>query len=149
MYLFHRSTLLGKVLRIDVDKAKPYSIPADNPFLQEPQTLPEIYAYGVRNPWRCSIDRGAREDGYGKGRIFCGDVGQNAFEEIDIIVKGGNYGWRGREGFKCYDKRICKSSLMGECVVVVSFVIHMTSLFIRHEYDVIFYYKSSPQDYFF
>ncbi len=138
MYLFHRSTVLGKVLRIDVDKAKPYSIPADNPFLQEPQTLPEIYSYGVRNPWRCSIDRGAREDGYGKGRIFCGDVGQNAFEEIDIIVKGGNYGWRGREGFKCYDKRICKSSLMGECVVVVSFVIHMTSLFIRHEYDVIF-----------
>ena len=120
LLLLPRSTLLGKVLRIDVDEeTKPYSIPPDNPFLKEPQTLPEIYAYGVRNPWRCSVDRGDRETGYGKGRIFCGDVGQNAFEEIDIIVKGGNYGWRGREGFKCYDKRICNSSLMGEFDVIV------------------------------
>ena len=119
-YSLHRSTLLGKVLRIDVDKAKnPYSIPPDNPFLNEPQTRPEIYAYGVRNPWRCSVDRGNRKTGYGKGRIFCGDVGQNAFEEIDIIVKGGNYGWRGREGFECYDKEICKSSLMGKCDVIL------------------------------
>lgn len=110
-----RSSLLGKVLRIDVDNKdkKPYGIPRDNPFFKEPQTRPEIFAYGVRNPWRCSVDRGERESGYGKGRIFCGDVGQNMYEEIDIIVKGGNYGWRGREGFKCYDKKICNSSLMG------------------------------------
>lgn len=114
---FYRSSLLGKVLRIDVDKTNKktsYSIPPDNPFIKEPQTRPEIFAYGVRNPWRCSVDRGDRQGGYGKGRIFCGDVGQNKYEEIDIIVKGGNYGWRGREGFKCYDKRICKSTLMGE-----------------------------------
>jgi hypothetical protein len=127
----HRSTLLGKVLRVDVDKAKPYSIPPDNPFLNESQTLPEIYAYGLRNPWRCSVDRGERGSGYGKGRIFCGDVGQNSFEEIDIIVKGGNYGWRGREGFKCYDKRICKTSLLGKSDVIAG---------LRHEYDVIIYY---------
>ena len=113
------STRLGKVLRIDVDKTKPYSIPPDNPFLNEPKTPPEIYAYGLRNPWRCSIDRGARVDGYGKGRMFCGDVGQNSYEEIDIIVKGGNYGWRGREGFKCYDKKICESSLMANEVLPI------------------------------
>lgn len=118
LFVLLRSTLLGKVLRIDVDKRKPYSIPSDNPFLNEPHTLPEIYAYGLRNPWRCSVDRGERGSGYGKGRIFCGDVGQNRYEEVDIIVKGGNYGWRGREGFKCYDKKICNNaSLMGNYVV--------------------------------
>ncbi|XP_028396327.1 HHIP-like protein 2 [Dendronephthya gigantea] len=106
----NKSTHLGKVLRIDVDKVEPYSIPPDNPFLNEPHTLPEIYAYGLRNPWRCSVDRGERGSGYGKGRIFCGDVGQNRYEEVDIIVKGGNYGWRGREGFKCYDKKICRNA---------------------------------------
>lgn len=117
--LFYRSSLLGKVLRIDVDKTNnkmitSYNVPPDNPFIKELQTRPEIFAYGLRNPWRCSVDRGDRQGGYGKGRIFCGDVGQNAYEEIDIIVKGGNYGWRGREGFVCYDKKICNSTLMGE-----------------------------------
>lgn len=101
------------MLRIDVDVAMP-GIPPDNPFINVSGARPEIYAYGLRNPWRCSVDRGDRKNGYGKGRIFCGDVGQNAFEEIDIIVKGGNYGWRGREGFNCYDKLICNSKLMGQ-----------------------------------
>ena len=76
---------------------------------------PEIYAYGVRNMWRCSKDRGDGLNNYGKGRIFCGDVGQNKFEEIDIIVKGGNYGWRAMEGNYCYDKHLCTSKLMSEC----------------------------------
>ena len=62
--------------------------------------------------WRCSEDRGDRKTGEGKGRIFCGDVGQSKHEEIDIIVKGGNYGWRGYEGFECFDKKLCDSPLL-------------------------------------
>ena len=58
------------------------------------------------------MDRGDRRTGEGRGRIFCGDVGQNRHEEIDIIVKGGNYGWRGYEGFECYDKSLCHSPLL-------------------------------------
>ncbi|KAG7248147.1 hypothetical protein CRUP_004821, partial [Coryphaenoides rupestris] len=87
----NKSTHLGKALRIDVndnDDAAPYSIPPDNPFLGEKTALPEIYAYGVRNMWRCSVDRGDLVTGYGRGRLFCGDVGQNKYEEVDLIVKG-------------------------------------------------------------
>jgi len=77
-----------------------------------PGVRPEIFAYGTRNMWRCSVDRGDRKTGEGKGRIFCGDVGQNKYEEIDLIEKGGNYGWRGYEGFSCYDKKLCSSPLL-------------------------------------
>lgn len=63
--------------------------------------------------WRCSIDRGDPHTKEGKGRIFCGDVGQNKFEEIDIIEKGHNYGWRAKEGFSCYDKTLCANSSLG------------------------------------
>lgn len=119
-----RSTLLGKVLRVDVDNnddGAPYSIPSDNPFLWEKGARPEVYAYGVRNMWRCSIDRGDPITRKGRGRMFCGDVGQNKFEEVDLIVKGGNYGWRAKEGFSCYDKVMCKNSSLGksECNVNV------------------------------
>lgn len=94
------STLLGKVLRISVDtEDQVYGIPADNPFVEYGNTKPEIYALGLRNPWRCSVDT--------KGRIFCGDVGQNQFEEINIIKHGRNYGWRAYEGFSCFDKNLC------------------------------------------
>jgi glucose/arabinose dehydrogenase len=90
----------GKILRIDVDQTSggSYGIPADNPFVgQEATALPEIWAYGMRNPWRCSFDMG------GDNQLFCGDVQQNSFEEVSIIEKGGNHGWRKMEATHCFD----------------------------------------------
>ncbi|MEP0845683.1 MAG: PQQ-dependent sugar dehydrogenase [Phycisphaerae bacterium] len=89
-----KSTLLGKILRIDVD-GDPYDIPADNPFVDDSDARPEIYALGLRNPWRFSFDS--------QGRLFVADVGQDLFEEVDIVTAGGNYGWRIREGDNCFD----------------------------------------------
>jgi hypothetical protein len=89
-------TLLGKILRIDVDGGQPYSIPTDNPFVDNPEALDEIWAYGLRNPWKFSFDRVTQQ-------LFCGDVGQNQWEEIDIIERGGNYGWRIMEGNHCFN----------------------------------------------
>ena len=90
------------------DPGKQYAIPPDNLFVNVTGALPEIYAYGLRNPWRCSIDQGDRETGEGARRIFCGGVGQNEFEEIDILKKGGNYGWKVFEGNSCFDQNICQ-----------------------------------------
>ncbi|XP_019618716.1 PREDICTED: HHIP-like protein 1 isoform X3 [Branchiostoma belcheri] len=106
------TTLLGKIIRIDVnhpDESVPYGVPWDNPFVGQRNVKPEIYAYGTRNMWRCAVDRGDPESGEGRGRIFCGDVGQGKWEEIDIIEKGGNYGWRAFEGFECFDKELCET----------------------------------------
>ena len=86
-------TVLGKILRIDInakgDKT-PYAIPKDNPFVNTPNARPEIYAYGLRNPWRMTFDRKT-------GQGWIADVGQNLWEEINLLEKGGNYGWRRRE----------------------------------------------------
>lgn len=83
--------LLGKILRIDVNNRQPYGIPADNPFVNDSRFKPEIWALGIRNAWRLGFDRET-------GTLFIGDVGQNKWEEVDVIVGGGNYGWRIREG---------------------------------------------------
>ncbi|NXS90889.1 HIPL1 protein, partial [Jacana jacana] len=120
----NKSALLGKVLRIDVnnnDRGPLYRIPPDNPFLNDPQARPEVYAYGVRNMWRCSFDRGDPQTKEGKGRLFCGDVGQNKYEEIDIVEKGKNYGWRAREGFSCYDKKLCANSSMDDVLPIYAY----------------------------
>ncbi|XP_078682990.1 HHIP-like protein 2 [Branchiostoma floridae x Branchiostoma belcheri] len=101
------SLLLGKILRINVtgsDSGLPYSIPADNPFVG--QARPEVFAYGFKNPWRCSVDKGDKE-GVGRGRVFCGDVGNSSYEEISIVSKGGNHGWPDREGHTCQDPSSC------------------------------------------
>ncbi|XP_010130555.1 PREDICTED: HHIP-like protein 1 [Buceros rhinoceros silvestris] len=120
----NKSTLLGKVLRIDVDnndRGPLYRIPPDNPFISDPTARPEIYAYGVRNMWRCSFDRGEPHTKEGKGRLFCGDVGQNKYEEIDIVEKGKNYGWRAREGFSCYDKKLCTNSSLDDVLPIYAY----------------------------
>jgi glucose/arabinose dehydrogenase len=91
------TTLHGKILRIDVDKGQPYAVPPDNPFVGRRDARPEIWAYGFRNPWRCSFDMGGAKE------LFCGDVGQNSYEEVDIVRRGGNYGWRVKEGRHCFD----------------------------------------------
>jgi glucose/arabinose dehydrogenase len=92
------STLLGKILRIDVDRGEPYAVPADNPFADGKGGRAEIYAVGFRNPWSLAFDRPT-------GELFVADVGQNAYEEVNIVTKGGNYGWRLREGFQGFDPK--------------------------------------------
>jgi glucose/arabinose dehydrogenase len=97
-------TLLGKLLRIDVDSGEPYAIPPDNPFAGRDDARPEIWAYGLRNPWRFSFDRAT-------GDLFIADVGQNAQEEVHFQPAAGaggeNYGWDIMEGDACYDAGSC------------------------------------------
>ncbi|MGE3799440.1 MAG: PQQ-dependent sugar dehydrogenase [Candidatus Kapaibacterium sp.] len=90
-------SILGTILRIDVDRpdeTRPYSIPPTNPFAGNSHYRNEIYAWGLRNPWRFSFDPPT-------GRLWAGDVGQYQREEVDIVEKGGNYGWRMMEGYRC------------------------------------------------
>ncbi|XP_042548619.1 HHIP-like protein 1 [Dipodomys spectabilis] len=120
----NKSALLGKVLRIDVDRTErgpPYRIPPDNPFVGDPAARPEVYAFGVRNMWRCSFDRGDPVSGAGRGRLFCGDVGQNKFEEVDLVEPGCNYGWRAREGFECYDRKLCANASLDDVLPIFAY----------------------------
>lgn len=92
---------LGKLHRIDINSTQKgsYGIPVDNPWAGNREGFrEEIFAYGLRNPWRFSFDRQT-------GLIWAGDVGQNEFEEVNIITTGGNYGWRLKEGNRCYNPR--------------------------------------------
>src|SRR5574340_1144191 len=100
------STLLGKILRIDVEsRTRPYAIPASNPFISQKGALPEIWALGLRNPWRFSFDRES-------GDLYIADVGQNRYEEVDFqpaASRGGeNYGWNIMEGTHCFLAKSCE-----------------------------------------
>jgi glucose/arabinose dehydrogenase len=98
--------LLAKMLRLDVDNGDPYAIPPDNPFVNTPGMRPEIWAWGLRNPWRYAFDRVT-------GDLYIADVGQNAYEEIDFqpAGQGGqNYGWNIMEGFHCFRGQNCQQS---------------------------------------
>ncbi len=86
--------LRGSILRIDVDGKEPYAIPADNPLVSVANVREEIYAWGFRNPWRFSFDRET-------GDLWAGDMGGDAWEEVNLVIKGGNYGWRTVEGNDC------------------------------------------------
>ena len=96
------NTLLGKILCIDINGGSPYAIPPTNPFVDSTNTQvkKEIYAWGLRNPWRCSFDQTT-------GRLWAGDVGQDNWEEVDIIENGKNYGWRCYEGNNPYNTTGC------------------------------------------
>lgn len=95
------NVLLGKILRIDVDKTQDdldYAIPVDNPFVNQPNVRPEVWAYGMREPWRISFDKKT-------GDLWIGDVGQNRFEEVAIVRAGENHGWNVFEGFQPHSDR--------------------------------------------
>ncbi len=111
----NRNTLLGSILRIDVsDPQAGYSIPQDNPFYGVENVMDEIWAYGFRNPWRFSFDRQT-------GFLWVGDVGQGDFEEVDIVEKGGNYGWNVMEGPECFSPRFnCRDVGLEEPIVYYS-----------------------------
>jgi len=94
----NRKSYLGKILRLDVNGTTKgnYGVPADNPYVANTEGYyPEIFAYGLRNPWKISFDKET-------GLLLAADVGQNTREEINVITKGGNYGWPVKEGINCY-----------------------------------------------
>ena len=99
-------TLLGKLLRIDVDSGSTYTIPPDNPFVDDTQLRDEIWALGLRNPWRFSFDRST-------GDLYIGDVGQGSIEEINFEARtdagGRNYGWNTMEGSRCFGSSNCST----------------------------------------
>ena len=130
-YAQNTNNLMGSMLRIDVDNGNPYSIPSDNPFFgnamcddplvfNHPQSCPETYAYGLRNPWRWSFDRT-------QYTLWLGDVGQGRVEEIDIIKNGGNYGWVEMEGSECYQSASCNAN--GNLILPVAEYLHENGRF--------------------
>ncbi|CAN5602629.1 hypothetical protein BH10BAC5_BH10BAC5_21830 [soil metagenome] len=108
------TNVMGKVLRINVDSASGgnnYSIPSTNPFIDSTSTVrKEIYAWGFRNPWKFNFDS--------TGAMWLADVGQNLYEEIDIVTKGKNYGWRIMEGFNCFNPTVCDTTGLAKPVFV-------------------------------
>lgn len=104
-YAQGKDTMLGKILRIDVDNGDPYTVPASNPFVSEMESTSEIWAYGLRNPWRMTFDSETDD-------LYIADVGQNKIEEVNVqkaSSKGGeNYGWRCYEGTEGYNTKDCK-----------------------------------------
>lgn len=107
-------SLLGKILRIDVDHGDPYAIPADNPFVGRAGARAEIWAYGLRNPWRFSFDKRG-------GVLYVADVGQDRFEEVNVVpsTAGGiNYGWNTMEGSSCYAAASCSQTGLQPPVLV-------------------------------
>jgi len=132
-------TLLGKLLRIDVDHpsgGRAYGIPADNPFAESSRGRPEIDAYGLRNPWRFSFDRVT-------GDLWIGDVGQDRYEEVDEVIGGRaaglNFGWNRMEADHCYPSAPCDETgltlpvaeydhLTGDCAVIGGYVYRGTAI---------------------
>ena len=109
--------LLGKILRIDVDRADPYGVPENNPFVGNAQARPEIWSYGWRNPWRFSFDLSTDD-------MYIADVGQNQYEEIHVEwagTPGQNYGWRLMEGFHCFTPSECDPASLGVILPVAEY----------------------------
>jgi hypothetical protein len=131
----NQATLLGKILRIDVSSGDPYSIPTGNPFAGRADARPEIWAMGLRNPWRFAFDRSA-------GTLYVADVGQNAIEEVNVVAStraGVNYGWNVLEGSSCYEASSCSRQGLelpvleyghenGQCSVTGGFVYRGSSI---------------------
>ncbi|MBA3867551.1 MAG: PQQ-dependent sugar dehydrogenase [Anaerolineae bacterium] len=100
------SELHGSILRIDVNgNPGDYTVPKDNPFVGQDKIAPEIYAYGLRNPYHISFDMG------GDKQLFAADAGQNEYEEVDIVTAGGNYGWNIKEGTHCFNAKDPKTEI--------------------------------------
>lgn len=112
------NTLLGKILRIDVDSGDPYGIPETNPFVNRREASPEIWSYGWRNPWRFSFDRAT-------GDLYVADVGQNQYEEVHVELAGTeggrNYGWRLMEGQHCFNPAECDPAAQGLILPVAEY----------------------------
>lgn len=130
-----RGVLLGKILRIDIDRGDPYAIPPDNPFVGQQGARGEIWAYGLRNPWRFAFDRTA-------ALLYVADVGQSRFEEVNVVAAsrpGVNYGWVTMEGASCFNSSSCNQQGFelpvlvydhsgGACSITGGFVYRGTSL---------------------
>jgi glucose/arabinose dehydrogenase len=112
------NSLLGKILRLDVDQGEPYGVPADNPFVGQSGARPEIWAYGLRNPWRFSFD-------WANGDMYIADVGQDKYEEIDFAAAGTpggqNYGWRLLEGLHCFNPKTCNPATLNTVLPIVEY----------------------------
>jgi glucose/arabinose dehydrogenase len=112
------NTLLGKILRLDVDNAEPYGVPENNPFINQSQARPEIWSFGWRNPWRFSFDTAT-------GDLYIADVGQNQYEEVNIELAGApggqNYGWRWLEGLHCFDPQNCDPGSLGTVLPIAEY----------------------------